>query len=248
MASSGTRRVGRAGGCPTVGAGIVPPAGVDWVGTEGTGASTPDNHFAAGPHCRVGVAPIGRVGETRWGPCVGRIWGGAGSFGDHKNRITRAGDGWVVGVGGCDRLVSGATESRTEGACPISQRAISRQVGSVASAGASKMDYARIVRYGVIELIQGSDCDVKGQVLHHGPRCDHREMGNWTRCRRRRRRRCWLHFQGANVDAPIKDPEITALIREWWRSEVRIARIDRGAASQEVMSEGRAAIVLERAK
>ena len=58
----------------------------------------------------------------------------------------------------------------------------------------------------------------------------------------------WLHLQGADVDAPVKDPSITALIVQRRRSEVRVARVDGRAAGQQVMGEGRAAVVLERAE
>ena len=49
VSSSASGRAGGAGGCPTVGAGIVSPAGVQKLPSK----STPDDHFAAGPHCRV---------------------------------------------------------------------------------------------------------------------------------------------------------------------------------------------------
>ena len=45
---SGSGRVGGAGGCPTIRAGIVSPAGVQVLPS-----SAPDDHFAAGPDCRV---------------------------------------------------------------------------------------------------------------------------------------------------------------------------------------------------
>ena len=103
-------------------------------------------------------------------------------------------------------------------------------MGPVAGTGAGKMDYACIVRYGVIELVLGGDCDVKGEVLHHGSRCDHGKMSSWARGGRRRGCRCWLHFQGADVDAPIIDPGITALIRGWRWSKVRVPCADGRAA------------------
>src|SRR5882672_9566175 len=49
VSSSG--HVGGARGCPTIGARIVSAAGVQIVGT--IVLSAPDDHFAAGPHCRV---------------------------------------------------------------------------------------------------------------------------------------------------------------------------------------------------
>src|SRR5207302_1887927 len=55
---SGRGRAGGARRCPTVGAGIVSPAGVQ-IATAIT--SAPDDHFAAGPHCRVIVSGTGRA-------------------------------------------------------------------------------------------------------------------------------------------------------------------------------------------
>ena len=62
-------RVGEAGGCPTVGTRVVFAAGVkeaDWRVI----ISAPDDHFAAGPDCRVPESASGRVGGARWSPCV----------------------------------------------------------------------------------------------------------------------------------------------------------------------------------
>ena len=42
-----------AGGCPTIGAGIVSPAGVKSMAVD---LSAPDDHFTAGPYCRVKLA------------------------------------------------------------------------------------------------------------------------------------------------------------------------------------------------
>ena len=39
-----------------------------------------------------------------------------------------------------------------------------------------------------------------------------------------------------------------ALVEEWWRSEVRVSRVDRGAARQQLMRGRRAAIILQWAK
>ena len=67
---SGTRRVGGAGGCPTVRARIVSPAGVQSVAAI---ISSPDDHFAASPHCHVARPRIRRVGGARGRPTV-RAW------------------------------------------------------------------------------------------------------------------------------------------------------------------------------
>ena len=74
------------------------------------------------------------------------------------------------------------------------------------------------------------------------------------RCRGRSSCGCWrrrcLHLQGADVDASVNDPCITGttLIIQRRRSEVRVAHINSRTTGQQVMSEGRAAVVLERAE
>ena len=60
-------RVGGAGGCPTIRAGIVSPAGVEIVGGH---RSAPDDHFTASPHCRVHVSGSGRVGGAGGCPTI----------------------------------------------------------------------------------------------------------------------------------------------------------------------------------
>jgi hypothetical protein len=67
----GRGRVGGAGSCPTVGAGIVSPAAVAITDAAVTKA-TPDDHFAAGPHCRVPVSGSGRAGGAGSCPRVVR--------------------------------------------------------------------------------------------------------------------------------------------------------------------------------
>src|SRR5439155_21251752 len=71
VVSSGSGRVGGTGGCPTIGAGIISPASVKKVVAAIISGSAPDNHFAPGPHSRVQVPPIGRVGSTVRCPTVG---------------------------------------------------------------------------------------------------------------------------------------------------------------------------------
>ena len=70
MKLSGSGRIGSAGGCPTIGAGIVSPASVKNVGAVIIGAA-PDDHFTAGPHCRVSVSTSGRIGSAGGCPTVG---------------------------------------------------------------------------------------------------------------------------------------------------------------------------------
>ena len=68
MKFSGSGRACGAGGCPTIGAGIISAAGVE---KGAAGESAPDDHFAAGPHCRVRGSAIWRVGGAGGCPTVG---------------------------------------------------------------------------------------------------------------------------------------------------------------------------------
>ena len=68
VTESGSGRVGRAGGCPTIRAGIVSPAGVQE--RQLRSSSTPDDHFTAGPHCRVIGSGRGRVGRAGGCPTI----------------------------------------------------------------------------------------------------------------------------------------------------------------------------------
>src|SRR5207302_1035760 len=61
------RRVGGAGCCPTVCAGIVSPAGAKILRQV---ISAPDDHFTAGPDCRVMLSAKGRVGSAGGYPAV----------------------------------------------------------------------------------------------------------------------------------------------------------------------------------
>ena len=66
---SGSGRVGRAGGCPTICAGIISPAGIqNLVDTSATPA--PDDHFTASPDCRVIRSGSGRVGGAGGCPTI----------------------------------------------------------------------------------------------------------------------------------------------------------------------------------
>jgi hypothetical protein len=60
--------VGGTGRCPCIGAGIVPPPGVQTV--RAASISAPDDHLAAGPDCSVLVSGRGRVGRAGWSPRV----------------------------------------------------------------------------------------------------------------------------------------------------------------------------------
>ena len=67
MTVSASGRIGRAGGCPTIRAGIVSPAGVENVAAI---KSAPDDHFTASPHCRVKVSGSGCVGGAGGCPTI----------------------------------------------------------------------------------------------------------------------------------------------------------------------------------
>src|SRR5205814_9720473 len=76
VARPGVGRVSGAGGCPTVGGRIVPPAGVQ-IGRAAS-TSTPDDHFSASPHCCVAHAGSGSVGCAGRCPRIinGSVWAG----------------------------------------------------------------------------------------------------------------------------------------------------------------------------
>ena len=76
MARSGSGRVGGAGGCPTVRAGIVSSASVQIDSAAST--SAPDDHFTASPHCRVTGSGSGRVGGAGGCPRIinASVWDG----------------------------------------------------------------------------------------------------------------------------------------------------------------------------
>ena len=124
MIFSGRGRAGGAGSCPTVGAGIVSPAGVQ---NAGAADSAPDDHFAAGPHCRVKLSGSGRAGGAGSNPVVGagnrqtgavspagvQIAAAAGSapddhFGAGPHcRVKVSGSGRAGGAGSCPTVGAG---------------------------------------------------------------------------------------------------------------------------------------------
>src|SRR5262249_31536393 len=67
VTDSGGRRVGGAGGCPTVSAGIVSSAGVRLTAID---VPSPDDHFTAGPDCCVTDSGRGRIGGAGGCPTV----------------------------------------------------------------------------------------------------------------------------------------------------------------------------------
>ena len=112
-----------AGGCPTVRARIVSPAGVKRYGRlSAWDASAPDNHFTAGPHCRVKGSGRGRVGRAGGCPTIrAGIVSPAGveracrDYPPHtiisapvQTAVWRApGSGRVGGAGGCPTVRAG---------------------------------------------------------------------------------------------------------------------------------------------
>src|SRR5207248_3048306 len=68
---SSSRRAGDAGSCPTVSAGIISTASVKKVIAPTVISAAPDDHFAAGPHCRVEHSTGRRVGSAGGYPTVG---------------------------------------------------------------------------------------------------------------------------------------------------------------------------------
>src|SRR5207302_2049941 len=64
----GSGRVGEAGGCPTVGAGIVSTAGVQKAAAALS--SAPDDHFTAAPDACVNESRARRIGGARERPAI----------------------------------------------------------------------------------------------------------------------------------------------------------------------------------
>jgi len=84
VTDSGNRRVGPAGGCPTIRAGIVFAAAV-W-----NAISTPNDHFSAGPECPVTDSGNGRVGPAGSCPTIragivfaAAVWNAISTPNDH---------------------------------------------------------------------------------------------------------------------------------------------------------------------
>jgi hypothetical protein len=79
---SGKGRIGGGGGCPRIRAGIVSAAGVQITSVAN---SAPNDHFTAGPDCRVPVTGRGRVGGAG---CCPRIRAGIVSPARVKDVVT----------------------------------------------------------------------------------------------------------------------------------------------------------------
>ena len=67
---SAVGRVGSAGGCPTVGSGIVSAASIQVAVCETTSSPAPDDHFTSGPDCLVKPSGSGRVAGAGSYPTV----------------------------------------------------------------------------------------------------------------------------------------------------------------------------------
>src|SRR5205823_4211270 len=59
------------GSCPRSVVRVVSPAGVQNIRARNTGASAPDNHFTARPHCGVSLSPTGGISGVSSRPTVG---------------------------------------------------------------------------------------------------------------------------------------------------------------------------------
>src|SRR5438045_2129222 len=70
VSGSGSGRVGGAGGCPTIRAGIVLTAAVAKTATGALTLSAPDDHFTASPDCSVSISAIRRVGDAGGCPTI----------------------------------------------------------------------------------------------------------------------------------------------------------------------------------
>jgi len=122
-------RIGGAGGCPTIRAGIVSPASV------AAAQATPDDHFTAGPHRRVIVSGTGRVGHAGGCPAIrARIVSPAGvrswefstpndhfTAGPHR-RVFVSTSGRVDGASRCPIVNASARPIRYSGQCVVGTR------------------------------------------------------------------------------------------------------------------------------
>jgi hypothetical protein len=117
MLYSGIRGVSGAGGNPTVGGGIVPPAGVHASAVEIHTA--PDDHFATGPYCRVGDPASGRISGA--GGCPGIRGGIVSAARVHRERETQslpAPDNHLTSGPNCRVIVSRLGRVGSAGGCP----------------------------------------------------------------------------------------------------------------------------------
>jgi hypothetical protein len=109
---SGSGRIGDAGGCPTIRAGIVSSAGVRLTANK----STPYNHFAAGPHRRVPLPAGGRIDRAGGCPTIragivspASVAAAQATPDDHftagpHRRVIVSGTGRVGRAGGCPAI------------------------------------------------------------------------------------------------------------------------------------------------
>ena len=102
----------RSGGgiCSSIGAASVSAAGVS------IGVAAPDDHFTAGPHCRVKASAGGRTGGAGGGPtiCDGVI----SPTGVQKGAAVAAADDHFAAGPDCRVNVSGAWRADDAGGCP----------------------------------------------------------------------------------------------------------------------------------
>ena len=115
---SASGRVGGAGRCPTVGAGIVSPAGIQIMTATIEEIPAPDDHFGAGPHCRVKVSASGRVGGAGSCPTVGAGIVSPASVQIVEAVIDSAPDDHFAAGQHCRVKVSGSGRIGGAGSCP----------------------------------------------------------------------------------------------------------------------------------
>jgi hypothetical protein len=120
---SANGRASGGGSYPTVRAGIVSPARIQIVGRIPTAFSAPDDHFAAGPHCRFEVLAIGDADGTCGCPNIAAgiifpasVWTVVTAPDDHSVsgpdcRVAPPGSRRVDGAGGCPTVGVGIVSS-----------------------------------------------------------------------------------------------------------------------------------------
>ena len=115
MQPSRRRRDYRTGGPPTIDIGIVSATAIDVVEVVTT---TPDDHVAAGPDCRVNVSWVGRIGEAGGRPGVGAGIVFAASVKSDSIAVLSAPDNHFASSPGCRVKNSGIRRVGSAGGYP----------------------------------------------------------------------------------------------------------------------------------
>ena len=149
----GSWRIHSAGSCPTVHFRIVSPAGVHIVRDIIGKITSPDNHFAAGPDCRVVLSAKRRVGSTGDCPTIhARI---VSPTRCRSAAVIRSTPDDHFATGPNSRVI-GSTRWRARDSCPSVRRRIVSPAAQKADAGSRSTPYNHFAAspdHGEIRLI-----------------------------------------------------------------------------------------------